>query len=224
LAAILQINQGHDDTRPDSFVVWPVLRLAHEFEEVFSQRDQIRLRQAHRCPCEMDLSSLPCFPGDTRCGNIGPCGLKHGSEKISNLKRGSLVAGWLNGRRSVHPLDLASGKAAVLGNLNQPGLFELSQVVVESVRRQASPFSQFFDRLGSPPQAFEQANPQGVRQRAMHRSQARMLMLCHILKYISTSEEKSSQQDKRVRSKEVEEEPTMSIKSHIGAQEMQRES
>src|SRR3989442_14082207 len=107
LTAILQIDQGHDDACPDPFVVWLVLRLAHEGEQVFSQGNKLRLRQADRGPLEHDLSSFPCFLGHTCRGNIGPCGLKHGTEKISELKRGSLVAGWLNVRWSVYPLDLA---------------------------------------------------------------------------------------------------------------------
>src|SRR3989442_590369 len=144
LTAILQIDQGHDDACPDPFVVWLVLRLAHEGEQVFSQGNKLHLRQADRGPLERDLSSLPCFLGHTCRGNIGPCGLKHGTEKISELKRGSLVAGWLNVRWLVHPLDLAPRKAAVLRNLNQPGLFELGKVVVEPVRCHAGPLCQFF--------------------------------------------------------------------------------
>src|SRR6266702_3253316 len=162
LTTILEVNQGHDDTRPDSLVVWLLLHLTHEFKQAFAQGDEIRLRQAHRSPRERDLPSFPCFLAHTRCGNIGPCDLKHGTEKISELKRGSLVAGWLNGRWSVHSLDLASWKAAVLRNLNQPGLFELGQMVVESIRCHADPFSQFFGGLGSPPQAFEQPYPHRV--------------------------------------------------------------
>src|SRR5713101_7955093 len=118
-----------------------------------------------------NLPALPAFLGDTRRGDVGSGGLKHGTEKLSVLKRGRLVAGWLNGRRSVHPFDLASREAAVLGNLNQPGLLELGKMVVEPVRCYADPFCQFFGGLGPPPQTIEQANPHGVRQRSMDRSQ-----------------------------------------------------
>src|SRR5206468_2430572 len=131
-------------------------------------------------------------------------GLKHGTEKLSELKRGRLVAGWLNGHRTVHPFNLASRKAAVLRNLNQPSLFELGQMVVQPVRWQTGPLCQFFGGLGSPPQTFEQANPHGVRQRPMHRSQPRVVMLRHILYYIPISEQKSSHQDRRASSKGTE--------------------
>ena len=114
------------------------------------------------CPLERDLSSFPCFLRQTCCGNIGSGGLKHDPKKLSELKRGRLVAGWLHGRWSVHPFDLAPRKAAVLGNLNQPGLFELGQVVVKPVRCHADPLCQFFGGLGSSPQAFEQANSHGI--------------------------------------------------------------
>ena len=149
LTTILEVNEGHDDTRPDSLVVWLLLHLTHEFKQAFAQGNEIRLRQAHSCPQEHDLPALPGFLGDTRRGNIGPCGLKHGTEKLSVLKRGRLVAGWLR-RLSVHPFDFAPRKAAVLRNLNQPGLFELGQVVVQPVRCHAGPFCQFFGGLGSP--------------------------------------------------------------------------
>src|SRR5229473_5057040 len=190
LTTILEVNQGHDDTRPDSLVVWLLLHLTHEFKQAFAQGDEIRLRQAHRSPHEGDLPALPGFLGDTRRGDVGSGGLKHDTEKISELKRGSLVAGWLNGRWSVHPFDLAPRKAAVLRNLNQPGLFELGQVVVEPVRCHAGPRCQFFGGLRSSPQTFEQANPHGVRQRPMHRSQSRVVMLRHILDYSPISEQK----------------------------------
>src|SRR5437879_3238258 len=130
LTTILEINEGHDDTRPDALVVWLLLHLTHEFKQAFAQGDEIRLRQAHRSPQERDLSSFPGFLGHTCCGNIGPCGLKHDTKKLSELKRGRLIAGWLNGRWSVHPFDLAPRKAAVLRDLNQLGLFELGKVVV----------------------------------------------------------------------------------------------
>src|SRR5260370_15424762 len=201
LTATLQIDQGHDDACPDPFVVWLVVRQAHEGEQVFSQGHKLRLRQADRGPLERDLSSFPCFLGHTCRGNIGPCGLKHDTEKISELKRGSLVAGWLNVRWSVHPFDLAPRKAAVLRNLNQPGLFEFGQVVVDPVRCHTGPLCQFFGGLGSPPQTFEQANPHGVRQCSMYRSQPRVLMLRHILYYIPISEQKSSKRDGRASSK-----------------------
>src|SRR5258708_21255558 len=111
LTTILQVNEGHDDTRPDSFVVWLLLHLTHEFNQACAQGDEIRLRQAHRSPQERDLPALPGFLGHTRRGNVGPGGLKHGTEKISELKRGRLLPGWLNGRRPVHPFDLASRRA-----------------------------------------------------------------------------------------------------------------
>ena len=107
LPTILEVNESHDDPRPDSLVVWLLLHLAHKFKQAFAQGDEIRLRQAHRSPCEHDLSSFPGLLGDTRRGNIGPCGLKHDTKKLSELKRGRLVAGWLNGHWSVHPFDLA---------------------------------------------------------------------------------------------------------------------
>src|SRR6266852_1418012 len=195
LTTILEVNQGHDDTRPDSLVVWLLLHLTHEFKQAFAQGEEIRLRQAHRSPQECDPPALPGFLGETRRGDVSSGGLKHGTEKLSVLKRGRLVAGWLNGRRPVHPFNLASRKAAVLRNLNQPSLFELGQMVVEPVRWQAGPRCQFFGGLGSPPQTFEQANPHGVRQRPMHRSQPRVVMLRHILYYIPISEQKSSRRD-----------------------------
>src|SRR5690348_7358998 len=71
LTTILEVNEGHDDTRPDSLVVWLLVRLAHEFEDAVAQGDEIRLRQAHGCPCERDLPSLPGFLGHTRRGNVG---------------------------------------------------------------------------------------------------------------------------------------------------------
>src|SRR6266702_1712617 len=204
LTTILEVNQGHDDTRPDPLVVWLLLHLTHECKQAFAQGDEIRLRQAHRCPQECDLPSFPGFLGHTRRSDVGPCGFKHGTEKISELKRGSLVAGWLNGRWPVHPFHLAPRKAAVLRNLNQPGLFELGQVVVEPVRWHAGPLCQFFGGLGLPPQAFEQANPQRIRQCSMYRSQSRMLILRHILKYIPISEQKSNKRDGRASSKGTE--------------------
>src|SRR6266851_4905814 len=88
LTAILEIDQGHDDACPDPFVVWLVLRLAHEGEQVFSQGNKLRLRQADRGPPERDLSSFPCFLGHTCRGNIGLCSVKQDTEKISELKRG----------------------------------------------------------------------------------------------------------------------------------------
>src|SRR5713101_8428549 len=188
LTTILEVNQGHDDTRPDSPVVWLLLHLTHEFKQACAQGDEIRLRQAHRSPQECDLPALPGFLGDTRRGDVGSGGLKHGTEKLSVLKRGCLVVGWLNGRRPVHPFNLASRKAAVLGNLNQPSLFELGKMVVQPVRWQADPLCQFFGGLGSPPQTFEQANPHGVGQCSMYRSQPRAVMLRHILYYIPISE------------------------------------
>src|SRR5215469_3067682 len=198
LTTILEVNQGHDDTRPDSLVVWLLLHLTHECKQACAQGDEIRLRQAHRSPQEGDLPALPGFLGETRRGDVGSGGLKHGTEELSVLKRGRLVARWLNGRRPVHPFNLASRKAAVLRNLNQPSLFELGQMLVQSVRWQAGPLCQFFGGLGSPPQTFEQANPHGVRQRPMHRSQPRAVLFRHILYYIPTSEQKSSRRDGRV--------------------------
>src|SRR6266849_1297699 len=180
LTTILEVNQSHDDTRPDALVVWLLLHLTHEFKQACAQGDEIRLRQAHCSPQECDLPPLPGFLGHTRRGDIGSGGLKHDTEKLSELKRGCLVAGWLNGRWSVHPFHLASWKAAVLCNLNQPGLFELGQMIVEPGRCHADPLCQFPGGLRSPPQTFEQANPHGVRQRPMHQSQSRMLMLRHI--------------------------------------------
>src|SRR5712691_3274092 len=112
LTAILQIDQGHDDARPDALVVRLLLRLAHGGEQAFAQGDEICFRQADRGPYERDLPALPGFPGHTCRGNIGPCGLKHGPEKIGELKRGRLVARWLNGCWSVHPFDLAPRKGA----------------------------------------------------------------------------------------------------------------
>src|SRR6266568_942533 len=204
LATILEVNEGHDDTRPDSLVVWLLLHLTHEFKQTFAQGDEIRLRQAHRSPQECDLPPLPGFLGHTRCGDVGSGGLKHGTEKLSVLKRGRLVVGWLNGRRPVHPFHLAARKAAVLRNLNQPGLFELGKMVVQPVRCYAGPRCQFFGRLGSPPQTFEQANPHGVRQCSMDRSQPRVVMFGHILYFIPISEQKSSRRDGRASSKGAE--------------------
>src|SRR5579859_8033631 len=81
LAAILQIDQGHDDACPDAFVVWLLLRLAQEFEQVCSQRDQLRLRQTDGGPSERDLPSFPYFLGHTRSGNVGLCGLQRGTKE-----------------------------------------------------------------------------------------------------------------------------------------------
>src|SRR6266849_726954 len=201
LTTILEVNEGHDDTRPDSPVVWLLLHLTHEFKQACAQGDEIRLRQAHRSPHEGDLPALPGFLGDTRRGDVGSGGLKHGTEKLSVLQGGRLVAGWLNGRRPIHPFNLASRKAAVLRNLNQPSLFELGQMVVQPVRCHAGPLCQFFGGLGSPPQTFEQANPHGVRQRSMDRSQPSVVMFRHILYYIPISEQKSSRRDGRASSK-----------------------
>src|SRR5258708_15650623 len=133
LTTILEVNQGHDDTRPDSLIVWLLLHLTHEFKQAFAQGDEMRLRQAHRSPQEGDLPALPGFLGDTRRGNVGSGGLKHGTEKLSVLKRGRLVAGWLNGRRPVHPFNLASRNAAGLRDRNQPSLFEWGQADVQPV-------------------------------------------------------------------------------------------
>ncbi len=195
LTAILQIDEGHDHARPDPFVARPVLRQAHKGEQVLSQGHKLFLRQADRGPLKRDLTSFPCLLGQTCRGNIGPCGLKHGTEKLSELKRARLVPGRLNGRWSVNPFDLPSRKATVLSNLNQPGLFKLGKVVVDAVRCHTSPLCQLFGGLGSPPQTFEQANPHGVRKCSVDRSQSRMLMLRHILYYIPISEEKSSVQN-----------------------------
>src|SRR6266702_3623949 len=93
LTTILEVNEGHDDTRPDSLVVWLLLRLTHEFKQAFAQGDEIRLRHAHRSPQECDLPSVPCFLGYNCRGNICLCGDKPDTEKLSELKRGSLVAG-----------------------------------------------------------------------------------------------------------------------------------
>src|SRR5712692_2832030 len=87
LTTILEVNEGHDDTRPDSLVVWLLLHLTHEFKQAFAQGDEIRLRQAHRSPHEGDLPALPGFLGDTRRGDVGSGGLKHGTEKLSVLQR-----------------------------------------------------------------------------------------------------------------------------------------
>src|SRR5260221_2678824 len=163
LSTILEVNEGHDDTRPDPLVVWLLLHLTHEFKQACAQGEEIRLRQAHRSPQECNLPALPGFLGDTRRGDVGSGGLKHGTEKLSVLKRGRLVVGWLNGRRPVHPFNLASRKAAVLRNLNQPSLFEFGPMVVQPVRWQAGPRCQFFGGLGSPPQTFEQRGTQGER-------------------------------------------------------------
>src|SRR5215467_11148225 len=83
LTTILEVNEGHDDTRPDSLVVCLVLRLAHQFGQACAQGHESRLRQAHRGSQECDLPALPGFLGDTRRGDVGPGGLKHGPEKLS---------------------------------------------------------------------------------------------------------------------------------------------
>jgi hypothetical protein len=64
----------------------------------------------------------------------------------------------------------------------------LRKVVVDAVRCHTSPRCQLFGGLGSPPQTFEQANPHGVCQCSVDRSQSRMLILRHILYYIPISE------------------------------------
>src|SRR6266699_1991599 len=102
LTTILEVNEGHDDTRPDSLVVWLLLRLTHEFKQAFAQGDEMRLRQAHHSPQEGDLPAFPGFPGHTRRGDVFFCNDTAATEKISELQRGRLVAGWLNGRWSVH--------------------------------------------------------------------------------------------------------------------------
>src|SRR5260370_39408763 len=114
LTTILEVNEGHDDTRPDPFVAWLLLHLAHKFKQAFAQGDEIRLRQAHRSPQEGDLPALPGLFGHTRRGDVGSGGLQHGPEKLSVLKRGRLVAGWLTRRRPLHPSNLASPNAPVL--------------------------------------------------------------------------------------------------------------
>src|SRR5260370_4941564 len=104
LTTILEVNEGYDDTRPDALVVWLLLHLTHEFKQAFAQGDEIRLRQAHRSPQEGDLSALPGFLGHTRRGDVGSRGLQHCPDKLSRLKRGRLVAGWLNRTRPIQPV------------------------------------------------------------------------------------------------------------------------
>src|SRR5713226_9372042 len=92
LTTILEVNQGHDDTRPDALVVWLLLHLTHEFKQAFAQGDKIRLRQAHRSPQECNLPALPGFLGDTRRGDVFLVDDTATTEKLSELKRGRLVA------------------------------------------------------------------------------------------------------------------------------------
>src|SRR5260370_6833283 len=99
LTTILEVNQGHDDTRPDALVVWLLLHLTHKFKQAFAQGDELRLRQAHRGPQECDLPALPGFLGHTRRGDVGSGGLKHGPEKLNRLHRGRLAPGRPTGRR-----------------------------------------------------------------------------------------------------------------------------
>src|SRR5262249_1885590 len=95
LTSVLQIDQGYHDACPDSLVVWLPLHLTHKCKQACAQGDEICLRQTHRSPQECDLPALPGLLGDTRRGDVGSGGLQHGPEKLSVLKRGRLVAGWL---------------------------------------------------------------------------------------------------------------------------------
>src|SRR5260370_18626772 len=70
LTTILEVNEGHDDTRPDSLVVWLLLHLTHEFKQAFAQGDEIPLRYAHRSPQQRDLPALPRVLGVPRCGDF----------------------------------------------------------------------------------------------------------------------------------------------------------
>src|SRR5258707_8028511 len=71
VTTILEVNHGHDDTRPDSLIVWLLLHLTHECNQAFAQGDAIRLRQAHLSPQQSDLPALPGFLADTRRGTVG---------------------------------------------------------------------------------------------------------------------------------------------------------
>src|SRR5258708_21574351 len=77
LTTILEVNEGHDDTRPDPLVVWLLLHLTHECKQACAQGDEIRLRQAHRSPQEGDLPALPGFLCETRPSDAGSGGLNH---------------------------------------------------------------------------------------------------------------------------------------------------
>src|SRR5260370_33985588 len=79
LTTVLEVNQGPDDTRPDSLVVWLLLHLTHEFKQAFAQGEQIRLRQAYRSPQECDLPPLPGFLDVARLVDVSSGGRKHGT-------------------------------------------------------------------------------------------------------------------------------------------------
>src|SRR5260370_7357086 len=72
LTTILEVNQGHDDTRQDSLVVWLLLHLTHEFKHAFAQGEEVRLRQAHPRPQDCRLPSLPHSLATPPRGHVSP--------------------------------------------------------------------------------------------------------------------------------------------------------
>src|SRR5260370_839013 len=72
LTTILEVNEGHDDTRPDALAVWLLLHLTHECKQAFAEGDEIRLRQAHRSPQRHSSKRIRIGSASARCTDRSP--------------------------------------------------------------------------------------------------------------------------------------------------------
>jgi hypothetical protein len=105
-----------------------------DLAEVTAEFGQGLVGEPQRGPGHVHVPATASLLGLKRRGDIYGGGFQHGPEECSGLLRAGVVAGRLGFRRSVDSLDLASGQSPVLGDIDESGLLELAEVVVEPVR------------------------------------------------------------------------------------------
>ena len=133
--AVLQVDKRQDHTGPGS-AGGGIGAAGGELLDMAAQFGQRLIGKPERTSEQVDLATAAGPLGLKGRRDIHRGGLQRRSEERRGLLRVGVVAGRLGLRRRVNPLDLAAGKRPVLGNLDQPGLLQLAEVVVEAVSGQ----------------------------------------------------------------------------------------
>ncbi len=101
-----------------------------------AQLGQRLIGEPERAAVQVDLAAAARLLSHVGRGDVHRGGLQHCPEERGCFFGGG-VAGRLALRGRVDPLDLAPGQPPVVGNLDEPGLLQLAEVVVEAVGGQA---------------------------------------------------------------------------------------